>query len=133
MDAGDGPAVSLRWNAVCLDCQDARELAEFYSTLLGWEITDDRGDWIRVANPSGGVELNIQAEDWYEPPTWPERDGTQTKMLHFEIEVEDLEAAVDHAIQAGAQHATHQPEDRDQSELRIMLDPAGHPFCLCTA
>jgi hypothetical protein len=24
----------------------------------------------------------------------------------------------------------HQPADRDRTRLRIMLDPAGHPFCL---
>jgi hypothetical protein len=52
-------------------------------------------------------------------------------MLHFEIQVDDVEAAVAFAVAAGARIAPWQPEDRDPSQLRVMLDPAGHPFCLC--
>jgi catechol 2,3-dioxygenase-like lactoylglutathione lyase family enzyme len=121
----------LRWTGVCLDCADADELAQFYSTLLGWEITArDGADWITMRNPAGGVGLNFQAEAWYEPPVWPEQPGAQTKMLHFEILVDDMEAAVAYAVAVGARIAPHQPEDRAQDELRVMLDPAGHPFCL---
>ncbi len=122
----------LRWNAVCLDCADAEALAAFYGRLLGWEITAGSGDWVQMADPTGGVGLNFQAEAWYQPPSWPEHAGAQTKMLHFEIWVDDIEAAVAHAVAAGARVVAHQPEDRDQNELRVMLDPAGHPFCLWT-
>ena len=34
------------------------------------------------------------------------------------------------AIECGATEAVHQPENRDRNRLRVMLDPAGHPFCL---
>ena len=47
-------------------------------------------------------------------------------MLHLEIQVDDLAAAVAHGIEAGARLAEHQP----QPTVRVMLDPAGHPFCL---
>ncbi|HEY0739746.1 MAG TPA: VOC family protein [Herpetosiphonaceae bacterium] len=122
----------LRWTGVCLDCADADELARFYGALLGLEIAVRDGGWIAMRDPAGGVGLNIQAETWYEPPVWPEQPGAQTKMLHFEIQVEDMEAAVAYAVAAGARIAPHQPPDRSQDELRIMLDPAGHPFCLYT-
>jgi predicted enzyme related to lactoylglutathione lyase len=122
----------LCWNAVCLDGADAEEMAAFYGRLLGWEISSGGGDWIQMADPDGGVGLNFQAEDWYERPIWPEQPGEQSKMLHFEIEVDDLEAAVSHAEAAGARMATNQPRDRDPAKLRVMLDPAGHPFCLWT-
>lgn len=123
----------IRWTGVCLDCADADELARFYGALFGWEIAVRDGDWIAMRDPAGGVGLNIQAESWYEPPVWPEQPGAQTKMLHFEIQVEDMEAAVAYAVAAGARIAPHQPPDRSQDELRVMLDPAGHPFCLYTA
>lgn len=124
---------ALRWTGVCLDCADADELAQFYAKLLGWEITArDGANWIAMRDPAGGVGLNFQAEAWYQPPIWPEQPGAQTKMLHFEIQVEDMEAAVAHAVAAGARTAPHQPADRAPNELRIMLDPAGHPFCLYT-
>jgi catechol 2,3-dioxygenase-like lactoylglutathione lyase family enzyme len=118
---------------VCLDCRDAEALARFYGRLLGWqEVARDGSDWILLSDPDGGTTLSFQAEQWYEPPVWPETAGSQTKMLHLEVQVDDLEAAVEHAVACGASVASHQPPDRDPAELRVMLDPAGHPFCLCT-
>jgi catechol 2,3-dioxygenase-like lactoylglutathione lyase family enzyme len=122
--------VRLRLNAVCIDCADAGEVADFYVQLLGWKVVAGGGGWIKVADPAGGIELNIQAEDWYEPPVWPEQPGAPTKMLHFELETDDVAAAVTHALAAGAREAEHQPEGRNPVTLRVMLDPAGHPFCL---
>jgi catechol 2,3-dioxygenase-like lactoylglutathione lyase family enzyme len=127
-----GSDLSIRWNAVCIDCRDANELADFYAGLLGWRITTRDGDWIHLSDPSGGVGLNIQAEPWYEPPVWPEAPPAQCKMMHFEIHVDDVERAVRHAERLGAQQAPWQTPDRDPSTLRVMLDPAGHPFCLWT-
>jgi catechol 2,3-dioxygenase-like lactoylglutathione lyase family enzyme len=125
--------LSLRWTGVCLDCADADELAQFVGTLLGWEIAARDGtDWITMRDPTSGVGLNFQAEAWYQPPVWPEQPCAQTKMLHFEIQVENMDAAVAYAVAIGARIAPHQPADRAPDELRVMLDPAGHPFCLYT-
>ena len=125
--------VNPRLMGVCLDCADARELADFYVRLLGWEIRGgDGAGWISIGDPAETVHLNFQAEEWYQPPVWPEREGAPHKMMHFEILVEDMVAAVAHAVAAGATVASPQPADRDPSQLRVMLDPAGHPFCLCT-
>jgi catechol 2,3-dioxygenase-like lactoylglutathione lyase family enzyme len=121
----------LRWTTVCIDCADAERLADFYCRLLGWQVAARDGHgWVQVGDPAGGVGLNFQSEDWYRPPTWPEKPAEQTKMLHFEIRVDDMDAAVAHAAAAGATVAPHQPPDRDHGRLRVMLDPAGHPFCL---
>ena len=51
-------------------------------------------------------------------------------MMHFEVLVDDLDTAVRLVLEWGGKAAPHQPADRDRSRLRIMLDPAGHPFCL---
>jgi catechol 2,3-dioxygenase-like lactoylglutathione lyase family enzyme len=131
---------SFHWQAVCIDCADAEELAVFYSRLLGWEITArdtsatraGGSGWIMMRDPSGGVALSFQAEEWYQPPVWPEEPEVQAKMLHFEIAVDDLEGAVAHVVATGGRTAPHQPADRDPARLRVMLDPAGHPFCLFT-
>jgi catechol 2,3-dioxygenase-like lactoylglutathione lyase family enzyme len=127
--AGDGPVA--RWTGVCIDCADADQLAAFYGGLLGWEVTatDGRG-WIQLRDPAGGVGLNIQSEDWYRPPVWPEAPDAQHKMLHLEIEVDDLDAAIDLTLAGGGRIAPFQPGDRDPSRIRVVLDPAGHPFCL---
>ena len=101
--------------------------------ITGRDTPDDRlgGEgWICMSGPSGGPSVSFQAERWYEPPVWPEIDGGHTKMMHFEVSVEDLEAAIEIVIKAGGRVAPSQPEDRDARTLRVMLDPAGHPFCL---
>lgn len=45
-------------------------------------------------------------------------------MMHLDIKVDDLDAAVVHALAAGARLAAHQARE----DLRVMIDPAGHPF-----
>lgn len=47
-------------------------------------------------------------------------------MAHLDIEVDDLETAGAHAVATGATLAEHQP----QENVRVYLDPVGHPFCL---
>ncbi len=49
-------------------------------------------------------------------------------MIHLDIGVDDLDAGVAWALGAGATVAEHQPQDG----VRVMIDPAGHPFCLFT-
>jgi catechol 2,3-dioxygenase-like lactoylglutathione lyase family enzyme len=121
------PTSPVRWTGVCIDCSDAEEMAAFYGRLFGGEVSarDGRG-WIAMRDPGGGVGLNIQADPAYRAPVWPEQPDGQDKMLHFEIEVDDLDAAVAFAVDAGARVADYQP----QANVRVMLDPAGHPFCL---
>jgi catechol 2,3-dioxygenase-like lactoylglutathione lyase family enzyme len=126
-EKGSAARPAIRWTGVCLDCADAEEMAAVYGRLLGWEISgrDGRG-WIVMRAPAGGTDLLFQAEENYREPVWPEQPAGQDKMLHFEIKVDDLDAAVAFAVEAGARVAAHQPQDR----VRVMLDPAGHPFCL---
>ena len=124
-------ASPLRWVRVTLDCRDAEAVAAFYAAILGWEVhARDGAGWVQLRDPAGGVGLNLQAEHWYEPPRWPEVPGAPTKMVHLELEVDDLEVAVGLVLDAGGAEASPQPHDRDRGRMRVMLDPAGHPFCL---
>ena len=98
-----GNKPSIVWTTVTLDCSDAEALAAFYSDLFGWEITArDGAGWVQMRDPNGGVGLNFQADNHYESPTWPEEPGRQMKMLHFEILVNDVGAAADLVLRAGA-------------------------------
>ena len=65
----------------------------------------------------------------HEPPEWPSRAGRQQMQVHLELGTDDVRAAVDHAIECGATLAAVQP----QEQVRVMLDPDGHPFCLFPA
>ena len=93
----------------------------------------------RAAVRLGGVCLDCAdavalAALWCRLLGWVEiaRDGEQQKQLHLELGVDDLESAVALAVSCGAAEAPHQPPDRDPASLRVVLDPAGHPFCLAT-
>jgi catechol 2,3-dioxygenase-like lactoylglutathione lyase family enzyme len=112
--------------AAVLDAPDARDLAGFYQRLLGWPIGRDEPDWVTLRPPGGGAGLSFQTEAAYARPTWPAGPGDQQMMMHLDIEVDDLDAAGTHARAAGAVLADYQP----QEDVRVYLDPAGHPFCL---
>jgi predicted enzyme related to lactoylglutathione lyase len=112
-----------------LDAPDAHALADFYRRLLGWEVEQDQPDDVILKSPGGGAGLSFQTERAYVRPIWPAGPGDQQMMMHLEINVDDLDAAVAHAVAAGATLAEYQPQDH----VRVCLDPAGHPFCLWVA
>ena len=116
-------------SGVVLDSPDARALAGFYRRLLGWEIEQDEPGWVKLSSPDGGPGLSFQTEPAYVRPTWPSGPDRQQMMVHLDIDVDDLDAAGAHAVAAGARLAEYQPQD----DVRVYLDPAGHPFCLAKA
>ncbi|MHA6628301.1 VOC family protein [Pseudonocardia sichuanensis] len=116
---------TMMLTATVLDAPDPRGLARFYQQLFGWPIVDDEPDWVTLRPPGGGPGLSFQLEELYERPAWPAERERQQMMLHLDIEVEDLDAAVAHALAAGATLAEFQP----QEQVRVVLDPVGHPFC----
>lgn len=109
----------------------ARELADFYHRLLGWPIVDEgpKGGWVQLSPPEGetGPTINVEEDREYARLVWPSRAGEQTATMHLDIGADDLEQAVAWALEVGATLADDQP----QQHVRVMLDPHGHPFCLC--
>ena len=114
------------WLGTVLGTPDPRGLARFYSDLLGWPIADEADDWCTIGLPGARANLAFQLEDQHERPTWPPEPGRQQMMMHLDIGVRDLPEAVRQAEAAGAELAGFQPQD----DVRVMIDPAGHPFCL---
>lgn len=118
---------TAKLTATVLDSRDARELAGFYERLLGWERGADEDHWVSLRSPDGGPGLAFQTDDTFVRPTWPAKDGAHQRIqMHLDIEVEDLEAAGTHAVELGAELA----DTQIHPDVRVYLDPAGHPFCL---
>lgn len=111
---------------VMVDCKDAGELQRFYAALLGWEACQLYG-LPAVRDPSGVVFLFAEEED-YAAPVWPEEPGAQQKQMHFDFQTADLAASVGLAERLGARRTEQQ---YGGEHFVTMLDPAGHPFCLC--
>ena len=117
-----------------LDCADAIELATFYSGLLDWPIVeqatgggpDSPGpSWAKIESPDGLWKVEMQGLWDYQRPVWPNAAGEQQMMVHLDIAANDP-SAVDWCLAHGATLAEHQP----QPHVKVLLDPAGHPFCL---
>jgi catechol-2,3-dioxygenase len=113
-------------SGIVLDSPDARELAAFYQRLLGWNVVQDGSEWVTLGAPNGCPGLSFQTDPAYVRPVWPAGPGDQQMSVHLDIRVEDLESAGAHAEKAGATRADYQP----QEDVRVYLDPDGHPFCL---
>jgi hypothetical protein len=76
--------------------------------------------------PDDGIGLSFQTESRYVRPVWPADVGDPQMQIHLDVEVRDLDAVVDFARSLGAELADFQPQEL----VQVMLDPAGHPFCL---
>lgn len=116
------------WWGVVLETPDPRALLHFWSSLLEVPIYHESEEGGAVDFGEGVAYLAVQRADVYERPVWPPEEGKQQMQLHLDIEVTDLGAAVEHAVELGATPAEFQP----QENVRVMLDPDGHPFCLYT-
>ena len=116
-----------QWWGVALDAPNAPELAHFYARLLGWQVFNEDENGAAVApSEDAGYNLAFQSEPNYVRPVWPSQPGKPLMMMHLDIEVDDLDEAVTYALGCGAELASYQP----QKNVRVLLDPAGHPFCL---
>ena len=114
------------WWGVVLEAPDPHVLLEFWSAILDKPIWRDEDDGGSLDLGEGVGYLAVQKAEVYEPPVWPPEPGRPGMQLHLDVEVSDLEAAVEHAVELGATVADFQPQD----DVRVLLDPAGHPFCL---
>lgn len=116
------------WWGVTLEAPDPHALLVFWSEIMDKPIWNESESGGSLDLGEGVGSLAVQRAEVYEPPVWPPEPGRPGMQLHLEVEVTDLEVAVEHAVELGATVAAYQPQD----DVRVMLDPAGHPFCLYT-
>jgi len=111
---------------ITLDSSDARRDAQFWSAVLGWDVAHEQDEYAMLTGP-GGVALGLGTLADHEPPGWPNAHGS--KQFHFDLAVDDLDAAAQSCIDLGATLPDEQPGET----WRVLLDPSGHPFCLTLA
>ena len=112
-----------RYPSIVIDCPDAAALATFYGTLLDWKVELSDG-WADI-RPDETQCISFQQVESYSPPQWPAQEMPQ--QMHLDVIVDDLDSGEAAVLELGATKHAHQPSSR----FRVMLDPAGHPFCLC--
>ncbi len=114
-----------KYPTVVIDCPDADRLARFYAELLGWQLEPNDG-WVDIRADYGDCISFQQVED-YRAPSWPGQEHPQ--QMHLDVVVDDLDDGEAAVVALGARRAEHQPG----TTFRVFLDPAEHPFCLCTS
>ena len=124
---------TLRATSVTVMTPDPLALADFYARLLGTDVSTvepappgapEAAGFAQVRMPH--LTLNFEYEEQWSRPVWPAESGRQTATQHLDVWVDDLVTAAAWAIRCGATLAETQPQD----DVRVLLDPVGHPFCL---
>jgi predicted enzyme related to lactoylglutathione lyase len=107
-------SIEIRW--VCVDCDDPEQLAAWWQALIGGEIrVDDDGDVHLDGGPVPLLFLRVP-------------DQRQVKnRLHFDLHVEDFEAALARALSLGASPAD---DIFVGDRWRVFRDPEGNEFCI---
>ena len=116
-------AAIARLGAVSLDSSDPVALSTFYRELLDLEVMFETEDF--VALKGAAVLLTVQRVEDHQPPDWP--NARVPKQVHLELAVSDLDAAEAGALALGATKPDVQPMP---DAWRVLIDPAGHPFCI---
>ncbi|RNI23046.1 VOC family protein [Flexivirga caeni] len=107
---------------VSIDCDDAATMATFYSAVLGWPIAY-QGDGYAMLQQDGR-RLGFGQTPDYRRPSWPD-DGH--KQFHLDLAATDVEATAARCVELGATRPEEQPGG---DRWTVLLDPAGHPFCI---
>jgi hypothetical protein len=113
----------MRLGAISLDAVDPLAEAAFWRDFLGLQTMWQNEDF--VALRGAPVLITVQRVADHRPPQWP--TGDIPKQMHLEITVNDLDDSENTAVSLGATRADEQPQP---DRWRVLLDPAGHPFCL---
>jgi len=127
-----GEAVIGWIREVVLDGPDPWSLARFWAGLLGGTPVEWYPGWVTLEPPPNGQRLSFQATTAQATTAPGVQDAAR---VHFDILVEDLAAAHDRVVSAGAtligEHVSPRPgPDGQPVPWRVYRDPVGHPFCL---
>ena len=114
-----------------LGAPEPQLLGAFYAKLLNWNVVENEADWVAIEAPDGSCRstrhgMAFQREQHWVQPVWPAVPGEQQMTMHLAINVDNLETSLAWAPELGATLAEYQPQEQN----RVMLDPAGNPFCL---
>ncbi|MGA4507451.1 VOC family protein [Propionibacteriaceae bacterium G1746] len=107
-----------------LDAPAVEPLASFWSAALGWPIAFQDENYAMLTGPTHALGIGVTPD--YTAPSWPD-DGH--KQFHLDLTADDVEQAAARLVELGASRPDEQPGET----WVVLLDPAGHPFCVTDA
>jgi predicted enzyme related to lactoylglutathione lyase len=128
--AGEASVSNLR---ICIDVPDLDQAIAFYGRALGLRLARRNGPhWAELLGAGCPVDLlAVEVGTAISPAAEsPVRDfARHWTPVHLDLAVEDLEAAVSRAVEAGAR--LERPiVERRWGRMANLADPFGHGFCL---
>lgn len=112
---------------VTIDCADPARLAEFWSSLLGYQPVGAAAQYVSIGPAAGsavGPKLIFQAVP--EPKVGKNR-------LHLDVDLvpgADLDGEVQRAQRLGAAVAVEAVVEELGERWKVMTDPEGNEFCI---
>jgi predicted enzyme related to lactoylglutathione lyase len=106
-----------------IDCKDPIELSKFYAEILGYTIVQTDSDWSVIGISEELPGIAFQKIHNYVAPSWPK--GDIPTQIHFDIRVEDFDAAVGEIEKLGGALLS-----KSTDIFWVCADPEGHPFCI---
>lgn len=113
--------MSSRFTELVVDCHDPARLAEFWSAVLGWRVSDDtEPGLVEIAGDDPGPTILFIKV--------PEPKAVKNR-LHIDVNPRDREQAeeVERILGLGARRA-----DVGQGDVNwvVLTDPEGNEFCV---
>ena len=104
---------------IVVDCSNPEALARFWQALIGGEVEVESPDWVVLDGDDDGFFIGFQRV--------PEAKSGKNR-IHLDVDVDDLDTAVDEAEQLGARKLGGVDEN-SQGSFQVMVDPGGNEFC----
>ncbi|MFE5339413.1 VOC family protein [Isoptericola sp. NPDC056578] len=115
-----------RLHHLVIDCPDPRGLAEFWSAVLGQDVTYADDDFVVVARSDRHSGLAFQRAPDHQAPDWG--DPARPQQMHLDVMVDDVAEAHARVLALAARRLTAAAPGSGEGD--VYADPAGHPFCL---
>ncbi len=114
--------MSSRIAVIAIDAVQPRVVADFWCSVLGWQVTEEDGSGVSIAPPDGGrPTIDVLAV--------PETKTVKNR-LHLDLRAEDMTTAaeLERLLSLGAQ-PTDVGQGTDATWV-VLSDPEGNEFCL---
>lgn len=113
---------------IMIDTNNTEQLQNFYANLFGWEKCKAFGDLgVRIHN---GILILFNYMEYFKPAVYPNKPGQSQRQMHLDVQVANVDKYVERALILGAKLADIKYVVKDYITI---LDPCGHPICLCYA
>jgi len=114
----------LREIQVTIDCADPDRLADFWAAALGYVRHGSQGPYRSIVDP-GRAHPELVFQRVAEPKVGKAR-------IHLDVYVDDIDTEVDRLSTLGASVVDDGLFDEEGERWRVMSDPEGNEFCVCT-